>query len=110
MGAVHVEGEVMANEKRDKQAQTAGVNRQADESLCDQDPGRTGMMANDFSRSKFTNTSAEEEPHLSPALQGHLGRQLRAAYSELVHEPMPDKFAKLLEELSTAQAKKPEQK
>lgn len=46
-------------------------------------------------------------PPLTPKLQGHIGRQLRAAYSQLVHEPMPDKFTKLIEELAAAQKKTP---
>jgi hypothetical protein len=32
-------------------------------------------------------------------LQGHIGRQLRAVYEEVVREPVPDRFLKLLEEL-----------
>jgi len=32
-------------------------------------------------------------------VQGHIGRQLRAVYDEVVREPVPDRFVKLLEEL-----------
>ncbi len=66
-------------------------------------------MATDYT-DRDSKSAAGDAPNLSPALQGHLGRQLRAVYSELVHEPMPDKFAKLLEELSASQTKKPAQK
>lgn len=47
----------------------------------------------------------ERAPALSPALQGHLGRQLRTLYGELVNEPIPDRFTKLLEELAKKQDK-----
>ena len=49
--------------------------------------------------------ATEHPPALSPALQGHLGRQLRTLYGELVNEPIPDKFTKLLEELARKQGK-----
>lgn len=44
-----------------------------------------------------------DQARLSGALQGHLGRQLRAVYSQLVHEPIPDKLSKLLTELTNSQ-------
>jgi Anti-sigma factor NepR len=37
--------------------------------------------------------------NLSPDLQAHLGRQLRASYQQLVEEPVPDRFLKLLDSL-----------
>lgn len=36
-------------------------------------------------------------------LQGHIGKQLRAAYTELVNEPVPDKISELLEQLKAAE-------
>lgn len=48
---------------------------------------------------------AEHAPRLTPAIQGHLGRQLRAHYSELVQEPVPDRLTKLLNELARQQVK-----
>ena len=40
---------------------------------------------------------------LPPELQGQLGKRLRESYSELVKQPIPDKFLALLEELKKAE-------
>jgi len=36
---------------------------------------------------------------LSPSLQGHLGRQLRAMFDGVADEPVPDRFLQLLKDL-----------
>ncbi len=36
---------------------------------------------------------------LEPELQDHIGRQLRAVYNELLQEPIPDRFLRLLADL-----------
>jgi hypothetical protein len=36
---------------------------------------------------------------LSPSLQGHIGRQLRAMFDGVAHEPVPDRFLQLLKDL-----------
>jgi hypothetical protein len=38
-------------------------------------------------------------PPLASDLQSHIGRQLQAVYDEVLHEPVPDRFLKLLQEL-----------
>lgn len=104
---------VMANDRQDdasgNNSEPSGQKRQSADKLTERTTGQTGTMATDFNNN-ISSGAADEAPHLSPSLQGHLGRQLRAAYSELIQEPMPDKFAKLLEELSVSQSKKPAQK
>lgn len=40
-----------------------------------------------------------DEPRLDDASQTAIGRQLRAVYSEIVQQPVPDNFLRLLEEL-----------
>ena len=40
-----------------------------------------------------------DEPRLDDASQSAIGRQLRAVYSEIVQQPVPDNFLRLLEEL-----------
>ena len=40
---------------------------------------------------------------LPPELQGQLGKRLRESYSELVNQPIPDKFLLLLEELKKSE-------
>ncbi|MGZ3410525.1 MAG: NepR family anti-sigma factor [Xanthobacteraceae bacterium] len=44
---------------------------------------------------------------LSKELQEHLGGKLRAAYGQLVQEPVPDRFTQLLKQLSDAEKKNP---
>ncbi len=64
-------------------------------------------MATDYSdRDRESEAKPVSGPALSRSLQGHLGRQLRAVYTELVEEPIPDKFAKLLEELASSKPQK----
>ena len=41
---------------------------------------------------------------LETDVQAHIGRQLRAVYDEVVNEPVPDRFVKLLEELERKRA------
>jgi hypothetical protein len=46
-----------------------------------------------------TDTTSEKA---SPAeIQGHIGKQLRQVYGKLLAEPLPDKFAELLQQLSS---------
>jgi hypothetical protein len=45
------------------------------------------------------------EAKLESDLQAHIGRELRSVYNEVLHEPVPDRFLRLLEEL---EQKKPE--
>jgi hypothetical protein len=40
---------------------------------------------------------------LDPKLQDQIGRQLRAAFEEVVNQPVPDRFRQLLEELERKQ-------
>lgn len=45
-------------------------------------------------------------------IQSHLGRQLRAVYDDMVAQPVPDRFARLLEDLerrATAETTTPTQ-
>ena len=44
---------------------------------------------------------------LSKELQEHLGGKLRAAYGQMVQEPVPERFAELLKQLGEAEQKKP---
>lgn len=40
-----------------------------------------------------------QAPALPPELQGQIGKKLREAYTELVTEPVPDRFVMLLQKL-----------
>ena len=66
---------------------------------------------NDLKRPKSkakTRTQAEESSQgkrptgqqgLSPALQDHIGRQLRAMFDDVAQEPVPPRFLQLLKDL-----------
>jgi Anti-sigma factor NepR len=47
---------------------------------------------------------AEQHPNLGADLQAVIGRQLRAVYHEVLDEPVPDRFVRLLAELATKTA------
>ena len=81
----------------------------ANDQHTDSTMGQTSTMTETSDRTAPA-TALEQAPPLNAELQGHLGRQLRAVYSELVHEPMPDRFSKLLNELAAAQSKHPSKK
>jgi hypothetical protein len=42
---------------------------------------------------------------LTKELQEHIGGKLRAAYGELIQEPVPERFAQLLKQLGEAELK-----
>lgn len=44
-------------------------------------------------------------PAIDQRIQNHLGRKLKEAYDDLVRQPVPDKFKKLLEELERQEKK-----
>jgi len=41
----------------------------------------------------------EVSPELDSELQGHIGRHLKAAYEDILSQPVPDRFRQLLEQL-----------
>jgi len=47
---------------------------------------------------------AAPHPRLGPDLQAVIGEQLRAVYHEIVSEPVPDRFVRLLQELAARKA------
>ena len=57
--------------------------------------------------SEPTQSEKPEKPPLDPALviQEHIGRGLRDMFEEVVAQPVPEKFRKLLEELARKQPK-----
>jgi hypothetical protein len=44
-----------------------------------------------------------EEAHLSADLQAHIGIRLKAFYDSVLSEPIPDRFAELLNRLDTSE-------
>lgn len=50
-------------------------------------------------RAGKTGTGAELDEGMSPALQAHIGRHIRAMFDEVAEEPVPDHLLKLLKDL-----------
>lgn len=63
------------------------------------------MISMAMGKGDASDEAAAETPPLSPELQEHIGRQLKTVYSELVCEPVPAKFLKLLEQLEAKEKK-----
>ena len=42
---------------------------------------------------------SDQEKTMSPALQGHIGRQVRAMFDEVAEEPVPEHLLRLLKDL-----------
>ena len=43
--------------------------------------------------------AAQQDPGMSPALQAHIGRQVRAVFDSVAQEPVPDHLLRLLKDL-----------
>ncbi|MGJ3262610.1 MAG: NepR family anti-sigma factor [Salinarimonas sp.] len=52
--------------------------------------------------------SVLSDPRLDRAIQSRIGDQLRAMYSELMEQPVPDRFKDLLAELENQKTEKTE--
>jgi hypothetical protein len=73
--------------------------------MSDTDPvgrdGETGVTPKDL------DTPDVDPTTLDAVVQAHIGRELRALFDEIVHEPVPDRFLQLLQAL---EAKKTDSK
>jgi len=47
-----------------------------------------------------------DQPGLDREVQAHIGQQLRAAYREILNQPVPDRFVRLLEELAAQESRR----
>lgn len=77
-------------------------------------PGKVGFGAGSLTMTRSTNDGREtegpmtergqtgdsREMRLPESAQGKIAQQLRDAYGQLLSEPMPDKFAQLLQKLA----------
>jgi hypothetical protein len=73
---------------------------------------RTKGTAKKMSQEKNPTTTASAsyqaaaaEDGLSPNLQAHIGRHLRAAFDEIAREPIPDRLLQLLKDLERSGGK-----
>lgn len=74
----------------------------------DQNDTTPARGAKSAASSRSGQRRARTSPSLPSAIQDHIGRQLRAAYDDVVKEPVPERFLTLLQELD--QASQPEPK
>lgn len=87
-----------SNQRNDLPADRAGCNAGGNER---KEATVTGIGV---SNTENEIVGVESATPLTPDLQGHIGRKLRSTYAELVNEPIPDRFTKLLEELARKQS------
>lgn len=60
--------------------------------MSDEKAGKDGQLQPE--------TEGGDGPHMRDEVRDFLGRKLRAHYQGMVEQPLPDKFTKLLAELS----------
>ena len=72
----------------------------------DATPAR-GAKAAASSRSRSRSRHARTRPSLPAAIQDQIGRQLRAAYDDVLKEPVPERFLTLLQQLDQTPAPEP---
>jgi Anti-sigma factor NepR len=76
--------------------------------MAARDPGKRKhaptMNIQDYETSTSVAPETAAGVMMEADLQAHIGRQLRAVYDEVVNEPVPDRFVKLLEELERKQS------
>jgi hypothetical protein len=56
-----------------------------------------------------TSPRKEAAPAMDPELQAHIGRHLKAAYEDILNQPVPDRFRQLLDQLSDSEASSSEE-
>ena len=78
--------------------------------MGERDPAKRGKVSDmsvEQARSAASGgTATGPAAKLDADVQRFIGNQLRAVYDEVVKEPVPERFVKLLEELERKQAKR----
>ncbi len=78
-------------EKKERRRKTVGAARKISP--------MTGHHAGADASSEMGTGFPEMEQGLSPTLQAHIGRHLRAAFDEVAREPIPERLLRLLKDL-----------
>ena len=73
--------------KKDRRRKMSGANKKMDRAV----EKRAGMSGE--------TQGAEPDGGLSPGLQAHIGRHVRAVFDEVAREPIPEHLLRLLKEL-----------
>ena len=74
--------------KKDRRQKTPGVNKKMDRAVEKRAAGKSGETQ-----------GAEADGGLSPNLQAHIGRHVRAVFDEVAREPIPEHLLRLLNDL-----------
>ncbi len=74
--------------KKDRRQNTPGVNKKMDRAVEKRAAGKPGETQ-----------GAEADGGLSPNLQAHIGRHVRAVFDEVAREPIPEHLLRLLNDL-----------
>ena len=81
---------VVSGNKKDRRRKMPGVKEKMNHSTESGTPADARMAAE---------LGAELETGLSPNLQAHIGRHVRAVFDEVAREPVPDHLLRLLNDL-----------
>ena len=81
-----------------------GVNQHATTSQPAGEQAASEQAVTAAAASASTAGADDHQPQLGPDLQAMIGHQLRAVYHEVLNEPVPERFVRLLEELAAKQA------
>jgi hypothetical protein len=73
--------------KKDRRRKMPGADKKMDQAV---ENGTVSMPGDN---------TAESDPGLSPTLQAHIGRQVRAVFDEVAREPIPEHLLRLLKDL-----------
>jgi hypothetical protein len=84
-------------DRRDTVAPGAVVHHSGDTGSGASDSGASDRGASD----RGASDQEESHPRLGADLQAMIGQQLRAVYHEILSEPVPERFVRLLESLAT---------
>jgi hypothetical protein len=89
-------------DRQDTVAPGAVVHHSGDTGSGASDSGASDSGASDRGASDRRASDQEEShPRLGADLQAMIGQQLRAVYHEILSEPVPERFVRLLESLAT---------
>lgn len=74
--------------KKDRRRKMPGVSKKMDHAVENGTPGLSGNVP-----------GVEPDGGLSPSLQAHIGRHVRAVFDEVAREPIPEHLLRLLKDL-----------
>ena len=71
-----------------------------------QGSGGSGNKEGRRMRSALQGNAGRRQAPIDPGIQHEIGKHLRAAYDDVINEPVPDKFLELLAQLERSTSRK----